>query len=324
MAKYKVGQIVTCVDDTKFTRNFKEKVPVLGGFYTVRSVIKVKPTDIDPCIRLLSIVNSRQKYPSGTTECSFRANRFLLGKQTMPFFTVQGPRLLTGGGGGGASPISVPVAFWWDATSGATVDGSNNITTWNDLSGNTRHLTPAGGTALNAVKVASVLNGLPGVRFDISGDHNSALTTTSPFTLPQPFTLHVVWVAYSGASQSFAVICGTLTTLQLYQAHDSFGGAAVYAGVGFGMSGGLSSSTPAVFSVKFNGSSSDGYLTTKTPVLGANAGTGYINADNFQLGYDAAQVGFGGYICEVFGYAGVDSTNFTDSRTYILAKWGVL
>lgn len=76
MAKFKIGQIVTCVDATGFTRKFNEKVPVQGGHYMVRSVIGNGPA---PCIRLLSIVNSRQLYDDGVSECAFRPTRFVLG-----------------------------------------------------------------------------------------------------------------------------------------------------------------------------------------------------------------------------------------------------
>lgn len=66
------------------------------------------------------------------------------------------------------SLTSIPgLALWLDAADASTVtlDGSNNVSQWNDKSGNARHLTQ--GTALNRPSyVTGVLNGLPVVRPD--------------------------------------------------------------------------------------------------------------------------------------------------------------
>jgi hypothetical protein len=69
---------------------------------------------------------------------------------------------------GGFSPRSIAdLAIWLDAADAAslTLDESNNVSQWNDKSGNGRHATQTSATARPAY-VASVLNGNPIVRID--------------------------------------------------------------------------------------------------------------------------------------------------------------
>jgi hypothetical protein len=70
---FKVGQKVVCINDSGFSHQYGEQVPVLGRSYTVRAVV-------GPCIRLREIVNVPQRYAGGTVECSFTATRFKRGK----------------------------------------------------------------------------------------------------------------------------------------------------------------------------------------------------------------------------------------------------
>jgi len=229
---------------------------------------------------------------------------------------------------GGASPVSLPSEFWWDASDASTFSLSgSNVTQWRDKCGRGRHLTKGGGGALDSVLVAGVQNALPGVRCDMSGNDNSVLTTTSPFTLAQPFCIHMALKCYSGAAPEFSFLCGNAAgTLGLFITHSSYGGAAVYAGTGFGMGGGIASSTPAYFSARFNGTTlSRGSISTKSPLTGQSAGINFINNENFQLGFTGALVGFGGHILEIFGYSdpGANDTVFTDSINYLASKWGL-
>ncbi len=75
MPNIKVGSRVTCVDDTGFATSYGEKLPVKGRTYMVRNILTSNSVT---CLRLVEIVNAPAAYAQGTTECSFRANRFVI------------------------------------------------------------------------------------------------------------------------------------------------------------------------------------------------------------------------------------------------------
>lgn len=76
------------------------------------------------------------------------------------------------------------LALWFSSDSGITLVG-NEVSQWNDRSGNARHLTPAAAT--NRPKfTAGALNGLPEILFDGGNDY----LQTGAFVLSQPFTCY--------------------------------------------------------------------------------------------------------------------------------------
>lgn len=66
-----------------------------------------------------------------------------------------------------ASPLEVPdCVLWLDAADSAiTKDGSDNVSQWNDLSGNARHATNASGAATKPLYLASSISGRPALQF---------------------------------------------------------------------------------------------------------------------------------------------------------------
>src|SRR5262249_40108620 len=75
-----------------------------------------------------------------------------------------------------ASPPLAGLAQWVRADAGVSVDGSNNVLSWADQSGNGRDWAQAGGTVQ---LVPNAQNGLPVVRSSGSSDY---LTTPAYFT----------------------------------------------------------------------------------------------------------------------------------------------
>lgn len=67
---FRVGQKITCIDDTNYDRKNNETVPVKGRNYTVRSLYQT-------CVRLNEIVNPPHQYADGFMECSFKGSRFI-------------------------------------------------------------------------------------------------------------------------------------------------------------------------------------------------------------------------------------------------------
>jgi len=86
---------------------------------------------------------------------------------------------LGGGTAGIFNPASVPAGLeaHFDASQGVTVDGSNTVTQWDDLSGNGRHAVQTTGTG---TLTAGEINGLPAVVFNASNE-NLNLTGTEFF-----------------------------------------------------------------------------------------------------------------------------------------------
>lgn len=86
------------------------------------------------------------------------------------------------------TPLDVTgLTFWLDAADPATitVDGSNNVSQWNDKSGNAKHATQATVLVRPALQ-ASQRNGYPGVKFTAASGHfmaGTAFTGTEPFSL---------------------------------------------------------------------------------------------------------------------------------------------
>jgi hypothetical protein len=93
------------------------------------------------------------------------------------------------------SPLDIGgLQGWWRSDQGITKDGSDRVGQWDDLSGNSRHLT-ASGTA-RPTWLAGEINGFPGIDFDGAANEMD----TPSFTLTQPFHFFVVFRANTWAS----------------------------------------------------------------------------------------------------------------------------
>ncbi len=100
------------------------------------------------------------------------------------------------------SPTGIPgLALWLDASDAATItlDGSNNVSQWNDKSGNARHVTQA--TILNRPTPSTATpTGLTAIKFEAK-----TLTHSLTYTLGSFF---VVWEHPTTFSGSYNGICG--------------------------------------------------------------------------------------------------------------------
>lgn len=88
--------------------------------------------------------------------------------------------------------------FWVKSSSGITKDGSNNVSAWNDQSGNARNLSEATNQPL---WVDATLNGYPIIRFDGTNDK----LATADFTVAPPFHCFVVMRLLSAAATGVQV-----------------------------------------------------------------------------------------------------------------------
>jgi lysophospholipase L1-like esterase len=87
------------------------------------------------------------------------------------------------------SPSLTNLLGWYEAGIGLTVDGSNNISQWNDLSGNGNHLTNSG--AANTKPIAYInKSGFPVVAFD----KNRTATLTIPTSLAVNSRACSMWI----------------------------------------------------------------------------------------------------------------------------------
>jgi hypothetical protein len=75
--------------------------------------------------------------------------------------------------------------LWVKSDTGVTKDGSNNVSQWDDQSGNTRNLSEATNQPL---WVDAALNGYPVIRFDGTNDKLSA----TGFSVSQPLSIFIV------------------------------------------------------------------------------------------------------------------------------------
>ena len=166
-----------------------------------------------------------------------------------------------------ATPNQLPSClFYFEADQGVTLDGSNKVSQWNDLSGNGSHLTQST-AGLRPGYTSSSVNGLPSVNL-VAGSGNVMTATTNLFSA-QPHTLVVV--AKSSTTQP-ATFCGIVA-------------------LGSGGAGGNTSSIGTDNTRKFwYGGAGDGTPTYSVPVNGTTyilvkttdgrLTTGYINHVN--------------------------------------------
>lgn len=99
-----------------------------------------------------------------------------------------------------AKPSDLPSCiFYYEADQGVTLDGSNKVSQWDDLSGNGAHMTQ-GTAGLRFGYTASNINGLPTVNM-VDGTSN-IMTASINFPVTQPHTLMVF--AKSNATQPTA------------------------------------------------------------------------------------------------------------------------
>jgi hypothetical protein len=219
------------------------------------------------------------------------------------------------------------LAAWWDAdsTSSLTLDGSGNVSQWNDLSGNGVHATQ--GTANNRpTPIPAGLNGRQVVTFDGSND-GMAFTGTARTDETVMVVARVSYVAgaanqivgdaSSGFGLNITTRVGIDSPLQAYCGGFSNGTTAIRYGYPFGVAIG-----PDVMSL-VRSSASGGQLLTN----GTSRGT-CTTSNSFAL----ARIGvigtttqpLNGYIAEVCIYSRALTASERQSvERYLGTKWGI-
>lgn len=216
------------------------------------------------------------------------------------------------------------LAAWYDASvsSSISLDGSNNVSSWADLSGNSRTLSQTTANNRPAYNTA-VVSGKPVVNFD--GSNDAMLTT---FTLAQPCHYFMVWrydSAYvSGNPRVFDGATGG--AMGFFRA--SSGQMALNAG-GSNLSVNITDAEGQAFSVteiRANGASSSVLRngTDRTGNPGTNIGSGSPNGiylGVFGNGFSApGDVSF----AEVLIYSSVlGASDSARVRAYLGTKYGI-
>ncbi len=133
--------------------------------------------------------------------------------------------------GAAVSPPPAGLALWLKADSGVTTDGSNNVTSWADSSGNSNNATPPAvdpsSPPTAPLLVASALNGKPVVRFN--GSSNYLETANNMPGGARPYAIFVVanptgtgsrgfigWGSFGSQSEVVAFRQDSLSALDIY------------------------------------------------------------------------------------------------------------
>ena len=98
------------------------------------------------------------------------------------------------------SPTGIPgLALWLDASDTATItlDGSNNVSQWNDKSGNGKHATQA--TTLNRPSGTATISGLGAIGFDGTND----CLQVASLALPSSITIFLVYTQTNSTTKLF-------------------------------------------------------------------------------------------------------------------------
>lgn len=108
---------------------------------------------------------------------------------------------------GGIPPTGLPgLAAYFEADQGITLDGSNNVSQWNDLSGNGAHLTQA--TALSRPGFsATSFNGRPAVVLTAAGNQFMAAAPTIPSGAPNHTILAIVRANATPSTLFNGIVC---------------------------------------------------------------------------------------------------------------------
>lgn len=217
----------------------------------------------------------------------------------------------------GANPLSFSgLQYWYDATQITPVADGTALSSWADLSGNSRTLTQATGSKQPKYKTARI-NSKPTVLFDGVDD----AMATAGFSLAQPW--HVIGVI----AQPTFVANGRI----MDGASGNTGGVAnfaadsniqLYAGSFGPMVAGPAAGTGFMFRAKFNGASSAIGIGTAAYVTGdASTGSpnGLVTGAIDSAGSAPNNVEFG----ELFAYNRIlDAAEETALLTYLNLKWG--
>lgn len=209
------------------------------------------------------------------------------------------------------------LAMWLDGADAASIalDGSNNVSQWNDKSGNGRHVTQATSGSRPAYITAGI-NGLNCLSFDGSDD---LMVTSGSSTISQPNTTFVVFrpiaggtnpQLFDGSSARQYIYFPSTTSVQAYA--NSALTPTITSVVG----------TTSQAAVVFNGSSSV-FLLNRVQISSGNLGSSGIGPE---ITIGANRFGGGpwkGYIAEHLIYRRMlDASEIMQLGNYLATKWG--
>lgn len=210
------------------------------------------------------------------------------------------------------------VAAWYRSTASVFegILSGAAVSQWNDLSGNSRHLTQSTGVSQPTYSATS-LGGKPGVAFDGANDS----LATSGFTFAQPITMFIL--GNFSALVSYGCITDGIAlndSLELY-GNGTASNVTLWCGAGHGslnVSSGIN-----LISAKANGASS-GVRKNRGSYSSGNAGT--RTPGGFKLGDSATgSANNGNFICgEVVLFNRLlDSGEDTKMLDYFTEQWGI-
>jgi hypothetical protein len=224
--------------------------------------------------------------------------------------------------GGSWDPTDVSAAFWYDGSDTGSVAGPDPLTQWSDKSGNARHITPVAAHTNTSLQT-NIQNSLSAVLFE--GNANELVS--SSFTLAQSFSFFAV-VRLVGVPPIYSTLLDEVghaggRPIVFIKHTDSSNRAIMYAGSVIELAASpLSAATTYLLHGLFAGAASAGGV-DGTQVATADAGSagfdngiaiGGTNSDNTHLDC---------YVCEMFAYPGVSTTDRDDAIAYLEAKWGL-
>lgn len=208
-------------------------------------------------------------------------------------------------------PIKDDLAFWYVAdTEYVTKDGSDYVSQWNDISGNSRHLTQATGS-YQPLWVDDLQNGHPGIRFGTNDTMQKSFTRSLPQT-------HYVVVKLLNDVNGYVALCtpaGTLRfckytgrKIQLYN-----GAYGPYVNMPDG-------EFALVMGIFHSGNTGTIRLNDDEPIS-ANAGS-WTTMDGVKIKYFNSGDSY--EFCEIIGYDADHSENEQDLMiAYLMTKYGL-
>lgn len=210
------------------------------------------------------------------------------------------------------------LAAWYDANRGVTVDGSNNVEQWNDLSGNARHLTQATASRKPVrVNYENASNDRANDYIDFAGGDDGLQATG--FTLTKPVTMFLA-LKFDDTSDAWA--CGTGTGVGAASLYTVSGTAYIHGGIGVSTTYSIDSTSWHVYTIVFNSTSSKFYVDGTQ--YGGTLNSGTATFPGFTVGNlynypDGSNAKYG----EVLLYEGVLSDDDREAiEGYLVSKWG--
>lgn len=219
------------------------------------------------------------------------------------------------------SPLQIPnLALWLDASDAGsiTLDGSNNVSQWNDKSGNARNATQATPSNRPSYSSSNQINGINCPHFDATDDN----LTTPSFTITQPCTYFIVARSLTSDTSSRTIIDGLTQRQYIGLGSTSF---VLFAGTNIWTSFAKpAAGSSFMFTLIYDGASTLPRLNGVNGTVSSSPGTGSLTG-GMRIGRFGASVNYGwdGQIAEIIAYQGaLNLTQIAAIEAYLKNKWG--